>query len=149
MDILQVKIMIINSWDYIKQLMIDISEYILKSIIFVALFFEDIKFIVIAMMVLIGFDQITGVWKVIRQHTFEWKKFNRLYTKLILYILALMATYILEKQIINTDSYPFTKGLAIIIGSQELISIYINISDITGKKYIKEYVDIVKNKLSL
>lgn len=149
MDILQVKIMIINSWDYIKQLMIDVSEYILKAIIFVALFFEDIKFIVIAMMVLIGFDQITGVWKVVRQHTFEWKKFNRLYTKLILYILALMATYILEKQIINTDAYPFTKGLAIIIGSQELISIYINISDITGKKYIKEYVDTVKNKLSL
>ena len=147
MDIIQIKMIATSLWEQIKELAIILFENILKVIIFVALFFEDIKLIVIAMMLLITIDQFTGVWKAIRFKEFNWKKFNRLYTKLILYIIALMATYILEKQIINTNEYPFTKGLAIIIGTQEVISIYSNISITTGKKYIKEYISVLKDKL--
>ena len=143
----RISIMVENLVTQIRELTIELLEAVIKAFIFVLLFFEDIKLIVIAMMLLIAFDQFTGVWKAIKFKEFNWKKFNRLYTKLILYIIALMATYILEKQIITTDEYPFTKGLAIIIGTQEVISIYSNISITTGKKYIKEYVNVLKDKL--
>jgi len=61
MDIIQVRIMATNFLDQIKELTILLYESVLKAIIFVALFFEDIKIIVTAMMVLVAFDAFTGV----------------------------------------------------------------------------------------
>lgn len=136
-------------WEQVKELTELLYESTLKAIIFVALFFEDIKIIVTATMILIAFDQFTGVWKAVNAQEFQWSKFNKLYTKLILYVVALMVTYILEKQILNTQEFPFTKGLGIVIGTQEVISTYGNISSITGKKYIKEYVTTIKTKLNI
>lgn len=92
-------------------------------------------------------DQFTGVFKALYLKQFTWSKFNRLYVKIILYLTVIMATFIYGEFILQLHSHYFTKGIAAVIGFQELSSSYLNVTAITGKKYIYEYIQKLKNKV--
>ena len=119
---------------------------ILKAFLFIFLLFEDVKHLLISVLVLVTIDQITGVWKACKKKNFKWRIFNKVYAKMILYMLALIAVFIYESFIIGITSHYFTKGLSAIIGFQELASSYLNISVITGTNVLGNYVKKLKRE---
>lgn len=125
----------------------NLIENIVRAFVFILLLFEEIKPILIAVIFLIVVDQVTGLWKALKFKKFSWKTFNNLYTKMILYLTVIIATYVFCEFILELEEHYFTKGIASVIGFQELSSSYLNVSDITGKKYIKEYCDKIRSKL--
>lgn len=132
-------------YHYIITKLYTLIEYVWKIFVLILLLFEEIKPILISVLVLIVLDQFTGLWKAIYFRQFEWKKFNRLYAKVILYLTVIMSTYVYGQFILELPDHYFTKGIAAVIGFQELSSSYLNVSKITGKEYIKEYIDKLKN----
>jgi len=122
-------------------------DYLWKAFLVILMLFEEVRFLLTGVIVLIVADQLTGVFKALYLHEFEWKKFYRLYVKMILYLTVLLATFIYEEYILELDHHFFTKGLATVIGFQELSSCFLNVTEITGKKYIIEFLNKIKDKL--
>jgi phage-related holin len=123
----------------------NIIENVTKGFVFIYLIFEEVNTILLSVLVLITIDQITGVWKACSLRQFKWKVFSKLYAKIILYMIVLIATFIYETYIIGINSHYFTKGLAAIIGFQELSSTYLNISIITGTDFLSSYLKKFRN----
>jgi len=124
----------------------DLTSAGIKAFMFIYLLFEDVKHLLISVLVLITIDQITGVWRACKKREFKWKIFNKVYAKMILYMIALIAVFIYEHFIIGVTSHYFTKGLATIIGFQELSSTYLNISKITGTNILGDYVNKLRRR---
>lgn len=119
-------------------------EQAIKGFVFVYLIFEEVDYLLLSVLVLIVIDQITGVWKALKNKEFKWKFFNKVYAKMILYLVVLIATYVYEHFVIGVESHYFTKGLAAIIGFQELASTYLNISEITETDFLCNYIKKLK-----
>jgi hypothetical protein len=117
-----------------------LSEYIKYLFVLILTIFEDIHLILTGVLILIVFDQFSGVWKAIKLRKFKWSIFSKVYVKLIFYFMCIIATFSLEKLILGSEAHYFTKGIASVIGVQELASIYLNTAKIIGKDFIKEYI---------
>ena len=117
-----------------------LADMFVKVLMFILILFEEVKMVLIAVLILITFDQFTGVWKAISLKQFNWRCFNKVYTKVILYLIVLIATFFYECYILELTGHYFTKGLAAVIGFQELSSVYLNISEVTKTDYLMKFI---------
>lgn len=111
-----------------------------KVLAVIILVFQEIKMVLLGATILIVIDQISGVWKALKKGQFSWKSFSRVYAKLILYLFCIIACFVYEEMILETHAHYLTKGIGAVIGFQELSSIYLNVSVITGTNFLKEYL---------
>lgn len=132
---------------YIWKTFLIVFAKIWKIFFLILMLFEEVRTLLIAVMVLILLDQFTGVYRALYFHIFKWRVFNRFYAKLILYLAVIMGTFVFEEFIITLDSHYFTKGIATVIGFQELASAYLNVTEITGKQYLMDFINYMKKKL--
>lgn len=110
----------------------DIYNWIIKLCIIFLSLFTDAKELFQAVLFLVMIDQITGMIKALVCKEWNWKRFDRLFIKMIIYPAVIMGTFVLEKHLIQTGSLFFTKGIAALIGFRELSSSYNNASKATG-----------------
>ncbi len=86
-----------------------------------------------------------GVIRALKLKEFSWKTFNKVYRKVIIYMVVIMATYVYEKFLLGSNSIYFTKIISAIIGFQELSSAYLNFAKLTGFKLIDLLLDKIKD----
>ena len=126
------------------QTLIDHAKYVFGLLL---VLMQEIKPILLTMIFLIVCNQITGVWKALKFGKWDWQKFKKLYAKLILYLLCIIIFFFYEEFILGTHKHWLTKGIASVIGFQEIASTYLNVSIITGKDFFSEYIKKLKDKL--
>jgi len=138
---------IMNTMGFLQTKMQQLIQSLAKFFMLILLVFQEIKPLLISVLILIAIDQFTGVWKAIYLKEFNWKKFYRLYSKTILYLVVIMSTFLYEEFLVGEVNHYGTRGISAIIGFQELSSIYLNITVITGKTYINDFLKTFKKKL--
>ncbi len=95
---------------------------------------------------LFAVDWITGVWKSIKFHKkIRSYRLRQSVDKLVSYIIVVIATYCFQKRFIGEDMH-LVNIVAGYISMTELISIYENLSVITGKEFLKDLIILVKEK---
>ena len=132
---------------YIKD---DMEGFFLKLItqgfVLLLAYFAPIKGLVHAVFFLWLLDWIFGVWRsLIARRKITSYRFRKSVTKIVNYLAAIVATWVIEKTFLDTW-LPLTKFIAGYIGFTELTSIYENISDITGKKFVLNFINFIKTQ---
>ena len=110
----------------------DIYDWMIRVCVVILSVFTETKELFQAVLFLVMIDQITGMVKALVCKEWNWKRFDRLFIKMIIYPAVIMGTFVLEKYLIQTGSLFFTKGIAALIGFRELSSSYNNASKATG-----------------
>jgi len=122
-------------WSFLKLLFISILMYLSPV--------KDFIHLVSALIIL---DLITGImasWKAGEKITAS--RMAKTIYKLILYSIAIIATYLV--QMIAADGVGLVRICALIIGATELKSIYENISRILGGDLFKTLWQVIKGKV--
>jgi phage-related holin len=102
--------------------------------------------ICIAVVILILADWVTGLWKSYKcKRRFTSYRLRLSIGKLVTYLLAIYLAHLLDVMIITDLDLHLATYVAAYIGVTELVSIYENISVITGKELMK---DIAKSIMS-
>ena len=57
-----------------------------------------------------------------------------------MYLSAIIATFVFEKLLLESNDIFFSKAISSLIGFRELVSVYKNVSEATGKDYIKNAI---------
>lgn len=109
-----------------------ILEAIAKLIVLILSIFAEAQYLFVTVMVLIWLDQIAGTTRALVKKQFNWRKFNKVFVKILVYLTVIMATFVYEKFLIQNTSLVFTKGISGLIGFRELASIYNNASQAIG-----------------
>lgn len=124
-----------------------IQELGLQGIMLVLAYFMPIKGMVHAVIFLWAIDWILGVWKSLKaKRTLTSYRFRKSISKITTYVLAITSTYVLENTFLP-EWIPICKVVAGYIAFTELVSIYENMSEITGKKLMLELLDVVKRNM--
>lgn len=128
-------------WAQIITNLIKYAKYVFTLLLVIL---QEIQLILFALIFLIVANQITGVWKALKNKEWCWQKFKKLYVKLVLYLLCVIVFFVFEEYILQTHSHWLTKGIAAVIGFQEIASTYLNVSIITGTDFLNEYIKKIK-----
>lgn len=124
-----------------------IQELGLQGIMLILAYFMPIKEMVYAVIFLWAIDWILGVWKSLKaKRTLTSYRFRKSISKITTYVLAITSTYVLENTFLP-EWIPICKVVAGYIAFTELVSIYENMSEITGKKLMLELLDVVKRNM--
>ena len=124
-----------------------IQELGLQGIMLILAYFMPIKEMVYAVIFLLAIDWILGVWKSLKaKRTLTSYRFRKSISKITTYVLAITSTYVLENTFLP-EWIPICKVVAGYIAFTELVSIYENMSEITGKKLMLELLDVVKRNM--
>ena len=124
-----------------------IQELGLQGIMLILAYFMPIKEMVYAVIFLWAIDWILGVWKSLKaKRTLTSYRFRKSISKITTYVLAITSTYVLENTFLP-EWIPICKVVAGYISFTELVSIYENMSEITGKKLMLELLDVVKRNM--
>lgn len=122
-------------WSFLKLLFISVLMYL-----------SPVKNFVHLVSALIIIDLMTGIlasWKSGEKITAS--RMAKTIYKLILYSVAIIATYLV--QMIAADGVGLVRICALIIGATELKSIYENISRITGGDLFRMIWEVIKSKI--
>lgn len=104
----------------------------MKMLAWVMAFLAPIKGVLGAVGFLIVTDTLTGIWSAIKQgKKIESAKLRRSVTKSAAYLLAIVTGFIAQKYLLE-DSIPIVTVVAGLIGATETLSIYENLSQISG-----------------
>ena len=131
--------------------MFKLNDFIFKLLITGLAYFAPVQGIVHAVIALFVIDWITGVWKscLVNKRRFTSYRLRKSVNKAVGYILAIVSGHILNESILG-GSMNLPQIIAGYIGITELISILENLSDITGKDFLKEIsiklIDSWRNK---
>lgn len=124
-----------------------IQELGLQGVMLVLAYFMPIRGMVHAVIFLWTIDWILGVWKSLKaKRTLTSYRFRKSISKITTYVLAITSTYVLENTFLP-EWIPICKVVAGYIAFTELVSIYENMSEITGKKIMLELLDVVKRNM--
>lgn len=103
--------------------------------------FAPIRGMIIAVLVLILVDLITGVWAAYkRKEAIKSAWMRRTVSKLLVYEIAIMMSFITQTYLCG-DLIPMASIAAGLIGMTELKSILENLSSISGEDLIKQIID--------
>lgn len=138
-----------------KMLKIDfnsIGDYLLVALL---AFIAPIQALLLGVGVLIVFDTISGVYKAYKlKQPIVSKKLGNVVSKFLLYIIAIISGYILQKMF-GVDWIPFAKIIAVAISLTELKSILENVNSITGidiwqfvRSYLKRNTDQISTSVN-
>jgi len=119
------------------------KEYIIKGLIVIMAVLAPIKPMLIACVFLIIADMITGIFAAYkRKEKISSAEMRRSVTKLVVYQIAIIAAFVLEKYMLG-GILPVAKIVAGVIGMVEMKSILENVSAIAGQ----DILAMVINKL--
>jgi phage-related holin len=119
-------------------------EFVLRIIVIILSIFYDMRIILHAVLVLILIDQIMGVTYALVKKKFSWEVFNKVYRKILTYILVIMAAFIYERYLLYSEQMYFTKIIGALVGFQEIASAYLTFGKMTGIKIFEKIFDKIK-----
>ena len=104
------------------------------------------KPLLIVVGVLIFMDTVTGVWAAYkRKERLSSNRFFRLPMKMLLYHIAILSGFLLQKYLLD-DVMPVSKLVAAAIGTTEFYSMIENVQSITGKNIFEEVLSKLGRK---
>ena len=119
-------------------------EFVLRIIAIILSIFYDMRIILHAVLVLILIDQIMGVTYALVKKKFSWQVFNKVYRKVITYILVIIAAFVYERYLLYSEELYFTKIIGALVGFQEIASAYLTFGKMTGIKVFETIFDKLK-----
>lgn len=123
---------------------VEVQKVFVKMFAWVALFFAPIKEVLFAVGFLIMADLFTGMWASLRSgQKIESAKLRRSVSKSAAYLLAVCTGFVAQKYLMQ-DAVPVVHVVAGLIGATELLSVYENLSRITGVDFKKKVLEIVQ-----
>ncbi len=122
------------------------GSQIMKFIIGCTAFFLPLKAPINAIFILISIDWMTGVYRSLKANRkFTSYRLRKSVEKTVGYVLAVIAVFVLEQEVIGVD-WGLVKIVAGYIAITEVASIYENIAAITGKEFLLDLWKIIKKK---
>lgn len=119
-------------------------EWILRIVTVILSIFSEARMILHAVLFLILIDQIFGVMYALKNNQFSWKVFNKVYRKVITYILVILAAFVYEKFLLSAEAIYFTKVMAALVGFQEISSAYLTFAKMTGVRVFETIFEKLK-----
>lgn len=107
-------------------------------------FFLPIKPLVHAVLFLWTMDLILGIWKSVKskRRLTSWR-FRKSVAKITTYIICIMSTFVMQNTFLP-DWIPLAHIVSAYIAWTELVSVYENASDISGKEFIRDLLQLLK-----
>lgn len=122
------------------------KETALKAAIAVLTVFAPAKDVMLAVLVLIIADLITGIWAASkRKEKITSAGLHRTLVKVVVYEAAIALGFIAQQYLL-LDSVPVINIIGSYIGITQLTSAYENINEISGKELLKEIINKLKSK---
>lgn len=110
-------------------------------------YFAPVASIVYAVIALWAIDWITGVWRSrLAGRSFTSYRLRKSVNKISGYIIAIISAHILNQALL-ANALNLPSIVAAYIGITEVTSIYENLSDITGKKLLKDIATDISNHI--
>lgn len=107
-------------------------------------FFLPIKPLIHAVLFLFFMDWIFGVWRSVKnRRKLTSYRFRKSVAKITTYIICIMSTWVMQNTFLP-DWIPLAHLVAGYIAWTELVSIYENASDISGKSFIQDLLGLIK-----
>jgi len=119
-------------------------EDILRILFIIFSIFYDVRIILHSVLFLIFIDQIMGVTCALKERKFNWHIFNKVYRKILIYLLVIMATFVYERYLLCSEEMYFTKIIGALVGFQEIASAYFTFAKMTGIKIFENIFDKLK-----
>ena len=119
-------------------------DLITKVFVLILSIFIDARLIFHAVLFLIAIDQLMGVAYALAKKCFSWKKFNKVFIKMIIYMSVIMSTFVYEKYLLNGIDLYFTKAIAALVGFRELSSSYMTFAKLTGVQLFEQIFNKIK-----
>lgn len=117
-----------------------ILDWILRALsMFISLFY-DARLVLHAVLFLIIIDQVMGVTYALKLKEFNWKTFNKVYRKVLTYMAVILAAFVYERYLLNSEAIYFTKIIGALVGFQELSSAYLTFAKMTGINIFKQII---------
>ena len=125
----------------------DIRTIVFKLCGSLLLYFAPIATILHAVLALLIIDWFTGVWKshLVKRRITSYRLRKSL-DKIAGYFVAILTAHIVNFSLLG-GSFHLAEIVSAYIGLTELTSIYENLSEITGKKFIKELALIISKQV--
>ncbi len=123
-----------------------ISDFLYKIIASILSLFYDARVVLSAVLVLILLDQIVGVTYAVSKKQFCWKKFNKVFIKVIMYMVVIISSFVYERFLLSSSEIPFTKIIGALVGAKELGSSYMTFKKFSGVD-LKEALTRIKTKI--
>lgn len=125
-----------------------LSSIVLDGFIFISLFLQPIKSLLITVGILVVVDLCTGLIKAKKkQEEITSRRLRETITKLLAYQVVIILCYMIEKYML--PEIPMSKILSGLIALTELLSVNENLFQITGNPIfnkINAQLDLIKNK---
>ena len=107
-------------------------------------YFTPAQELVLAVLFMWFIDWVLGVWKSLKaKRRLTSYRFRKSISKITTYIMCILSTFVMEKTFLP-NWVPLTSVAAGYIAWVELVSIYENTSEITGKAFIKDLIALLK-----
>ena len=126
---------------------IQLKKYIPEIVAFCIAFMTPIMPAILAMLALVFFDTVTGIWKTMKTKgwsAFTSKRLSDVASKSIMYGLLIVVSHIMELYILG-DVVPLVKMSVGVIGMIEFKSIGENASEILGYDVFKQVISRIGN----
>jgi|GEM_PF-2378119 len=124
----QEMIELINPGDKINS----VIDWFFSTITLILSLFYDARIVLHAVLFLIVIDQVMGVTYALNKKKFSWKTFSKVFMKIIIYIAAILAAFVYERYLLNSEPIYFTKIVAALVGAKEIVSSYTKFAKMTG-----------------
>ncbi|MBN9160863.1 MAG: hypothetical protein BGO98_29475 [Myxococcales bacterium 68-20] len=117
------------------------KQHIGPFVMFALGLFAPIQATALALGFLVVIDVITGVWASVKAgQRVTSDRFGRTVTKSLVYLTAIFVAHVAELYVFE-DLVPITKVVAGFVGSTELLSIYENLTRISGMDFRKLVIE--------
>ncbi|WP_347839318.1 phage holin family protein [uncultured Draconibacterium sp.] len=121
-----------------------VIDWILRALSVIVSLFYDARLVLHAVLFLIIIDQVMGVTYALKLKQFSWKTFNKVYRKVITYMAVILAAFVYERYLLNSEAIYFTKIIGALVGFQELSSAYLTFAKMTGINIFEQIIKKIK-----
>lgn len=121
-----------------------VLDWILRALSVIVSLFYDARLVLHAVLFLIIIDQVMGVTYALKLKQFSWKTFNKVYRKVITYMAVILAAFVYERYLLNSEAIYFTKIIGALVGFQELSSAYLTFAKMTGINIFEQIIKKIK-----
>lgn len=121
-----------------------VLDWILRALSVIVSLFYDARLVLHAVLFLIIIDQVMGVTYALKLKEFSWKTFNKVYRKVITYMAVILAAFVYERYLLNSEAIYFTKIIGALVGFQELSSAYLTFAKMTGINIFEQIFKKIK-----
>ena len=128
--------------------MTTLLDFIRRAFFAALLYLTPVHDVIAAVMFFIAVDFLTGVWASWKEkQPFSASKMRHTVEKIILYFVAIICAFVLQKMFENAFSFDVARYVALFIAATEVKSIYENINRVLGVKFFAKLFKNVYNKI--